>query len=145
MKFRAIAPLAALALSLTVFALLSGCAKPASVDPSGAWKLSSNTNSAKAFQQTLTIRRDNGHFAGTLTYQGTLKVLERAIQDVKVQGDELSFTVTIPSTTGSGPDTTRKYRGKISGDSIVEGVCDVTWAGLPYSRDWNAKRVKQQP
>jgi hypothetical protein len=142
MNFRTAAPLAALAVSLTGFALLVGCGKPALVDASGTWKLTPNTNSLKGFQPTLKIQAASGHLTGTLSYQGTLKVLERPIRDVRVEGDELFFTVTIPSITGSGADMNRKYRGRITGDSIT-GMCDVSWAGQPFSREWGAKRVKE--
>jgi hypothetical protein len=140
MKSKINAWLTTAALGLTALALPLGCgeAKP-TVDPAGTWKLAANPNSKVGFQQTLKIRLEGGRLAGTLSYTANSRVDERVLEDVKLQGDELFFTVSIPPAAGSGATTTRRYQGKITGDTI-KGKCDVKWAGEPYTRDWEAKR-----
>jgi hypothetical protein len=137
--------LTAAALGLTALALPLGCgmaAKKPTAEAAGTWKLAANTNSQTGFQQTLKIRRAGGRLAGTLSHTANARVEERVLEDVKLQGSELFFTVTIPPASGSGPGFTRRYRGEISGDAI-KGKCDIQWAGQPYTRDWEAKRVRE--
>jgi hypothetical protein len=141
MKSKIYAWLTAAALALAALALPLGCGQPKpTVDPAGTWTLAGNPNSKSGFQQTLKIRLQGGRLAGTLSYSANSRVEERVLEDVELRGSELFFTVTIAPATGSGPNTTRRYQGTISGDTI-KGTCDVKWAGQPYTRDWQAKRL----
>jgi hypothetical protein len=114
--------------------------KGPTADAVGTWKLAANPNSKAGFQPTLKIRLEGGRLAGTLSQNPDPRYKDRVLEDVKLQGSELSFTVTIPAASGSGPNVTRKYQGKISGETI-KGKCDIAWAGQPYSKDWEATRV----
>lgn len=132
------------ALALTALALPLGCgvgaAKP-TVNPAGAWKLAAGTNSQTDFQPTLTIRRAGGKLVGGLSHRTGSRIEDRPLQDVRLEGSELFFTVTIDSS-GGGPTMTRSYQGTISGDTI-KGKIDIEFGGETRTRDWEAKRVSQ--
>jgi hypothetical protein len=143
MKSEINAWLATAVLALTALALPLGCgvagAKP-TVNPAGTWKLAASTNSQTGFQPTLKIRREGGKLVGTLS-RNTNRADDGVLEDLRLQGSELCFTVTIASS-GGGPKATKSYEGTISGDTI-KGKCDLEFAGRTHTRDWEAKRVKQ--
>jgi len=132
------------ALALTALALPLGCgvaaAKP-TVNPAGTWKLAVGTNSQTGFQPTLKIRLEGGKLAGGLSHSTNSRIEYRALEDVRLEGSELFFTVKIASS-GGGPTMTRRYQGTLSGDTI-KGKLDIEFGGETRARDWEAKRVSQ--
>ncbi len=134
------------ALALTALALPLGCgvaaAKP-TVNPAGRWKLAVGTNSqtGTGFQPTLSIRREGGKLVGGLSHSTNGRVEDRPLEDVRLEGSNLFFTVTVASS-GGGPPMTRKYRSTISGDTI-KGQVEIEFGGETRTRDWEAKRVSE--
>ena len=63
---------------------------------------------------------------------------ETAIQDGKVAGDEVSFTVVRER---DGRKVTAKYKGKIKGDS-VKGTLESDWSGDWQTLEWEGTRGK---
>ncbi len=61
---------------------------------------------------------------------------ESDIKDGKIQGDELSFSVTREM---NGNSMTTKYSGKVNADAI-KGQTEVERNGETMKRDWEAKR-----
>lgn len=72
---------------------------------------------------------------------GKSRLYQWAIKDAKLQGSEISFSVTHPFEVGHGEVTT-SYRGKIGGDAI-KGMLEMEFMGQTYTRDWKAERLKE--
>jgi hypothetical protein len=64
------------------------------------------------------------------------------LEDAKLKGSVISFTVTIAPVSGNAPNATKKFQGKVSGDSI-KGKVETEWAGETRTVDWEAKRIKE--
>ena len=124
----------AVAAVLVVFAAFAGTAladdKP---NPTGTWKWSVERN-GQTFDLTLKLKLDDGKLTGTLARGDQ----ETKIEDGKFKDGEVSFTVT---TEGDGQKFTRKYSGKVSGDTL-KGKSEFERNGETMSRDWEAKRSK---
>ena len=65
---------------------------------------------------------------------------ETQIENGKVDGDTISFSVTREF---NGNKSTSKYSGKVAGDTIT-GKIETERNGESRSRDWTAKRVKEE-
>jgi hypothetical protein len=139
--------------ALTIAALIwsSGLCNSADkgvVDPTGTWKLSTINPQTKAknAERTLKLKLEGGKLIGTIDSRseinGKAKIFEWPIKDTKVQGNEISFTVTHPPTYGNGPDSTTIYEAKITGDTM-KGTADTEWSGNRNKRDFEARRVKE--
>ncbi len=139
--------------ALTIAALMcattpSKAADKGAVNPTGAWKLATINpqTKAKGRECTLKLKIEAGKLTGTIDgrseVNGKVKVFEWAIKDTKVQGTDISFTVSHPPTLGSGPDSTTRYEGKITGD-LMKGTAETEWNGHTNKRDFEARRVKQ--
>jgi hypothetical protein len=119
-----------------------------STDPSGTWKLVTINpqTKAKSPEHTLKLKLDSGKLTGTLEgrseINGKVKLFEWAIKDTKVQGNDISFTVTHPPTYGNGPDSTTTYEGKFTG-ATMNGKCETEWSGNVMKRDFEAHRVRE--
>jgi hypothetical protein len=97
--------------------------------------------------RTLKLKWEGGKLSGTLAkislVNGKSIVKERPIQDAKLHGSDISFSVAFPVEAGEGPDVTTKYQGKISGDTM-SGKLESEWMGKPMAKkDWEAKRGKE--
>lgn len=66
---------------------------------------------------------------------------ETAIQDGKVAGDEVSFTV---ARERDGRKVTAKYKGKIKGDS-VKGTLESDWSGDWQTLEWEGTAPNDLP
>jgi hypothetical protein len=120
------------------------------VNPTGTWKLS-YTDSAKKYsnmpathqtwQQNLKLKLEGNKLTGTLSRRRAQQEIEMVLTDAKLNASEISFTVTQPSENGKGPSMVRKFHGKITGD-LIKGTVDIVWAEN-FTRDWEAKRVKE--
>jgi hypothetical protein len=142
--------LAAAALAAITFIWSSNqgmAAEKAATDPTGTWKIAtiSPETKSKGSEQTLKLKLEGGKLTGTITGRssnnGKVRIFEWAIKDSKLQGKDISFTVTHAPVTGEGPDTTTIYEGKIAGESM-KGKAETEWAGHTFKRDWEARRVQ---
>jgi hypothetical protein len=120
--------------------LLVGLAISASaVDPTGTWKWTTpGRNGGQGREMTLKLKLDGDKLTGTIATPGRQGGQSRdtAIEDGKVKGDEISFSVTREF---NGNKMTTKYSGKVSGDTI-KGKTESERNGQPQSRDWEAKK-----
>ncbi len=118
------------------------------VDPTGTWKLATINaeTKAKSPERTLKLKLENGKLAGTIDgrseINGKVKMFEWPIKDAKLQGNDISFTVTHAPVAGNGPDSTTVYAGKITGD-IMKGTAETEWSGITHKRPFEARRVKE--
>jgi hypothetical protein len=152
MNAKPVSRAATLAVALALIAWPLGKAAAAdtnAVNPSGTWKVTTVPGTAKdkpGAARTLKLTSEGGKLSGTLTkvslVNGKSIVKERPIQDAKLQGTNISFSVTFPVEAGEGPDVTTRYQGKISGDTM-SGKLESEWMGQTMAkRDWEAKRGK---
>ncbi len=102
------------------------------VDPAGTWKWSFTGQNGQTRETTLKLKLDGEKLTGTVSGRGA----DTAIEDAKLNGDEISFQVTREF---NGNKFTSKYTGKISGDTI-KGKMEFERNGQAQSRDWEAKR-----
>jgi hypothetical protein len=146
-----IAALSIAALTIATFVWLSSqCLgeEKSAIDPTGTWKvvkINPETKS-KGSEQTLKLRLDGGKLSGTITGRssnnGKVRIFEWAIKDTKLQGSNITFSVTHAPVTGSGPDSTTMYEGKITGDAM-KGKLEIELSGQTFSGEWEAKRAKE--
>lgn len=136
------------ALSFTALTLCATAGDQKSTpDPTGTWKVtqSSTNTQARPSEKTLKLKLNGGMLTGTLSnvsiVNGKSRLYQWAIKDAKLQGSEISFSVTHPFEVGHGEVTT-SYRGKIGGDAI-KGMLEMEFMGQTYTRDWKAERLKE--
>jgi hypothetical protein len=126
--------------------MLIGLAASASaIDPSGTytWTMqgrpnaNANTN-APARVMTLKLKLDGEKLTGTVTAPGRQGApgADVAIEEAKIKGDEVSFTVTREF---NGNKMVQKYSGKATAEAI-KGKVESERNGQPVSRDWEAKK-----
>ena len=121
-------------------------AEPA-VNPAGTWKvtLSTTNTTARPGERTLKLKLDGttltGPLSSTSTANGKSRVYDWPIKDARLQGSEISFTVTHPFQVGRGVETSR-YQGKIEGEAM-KGTVKIEFSGHAFVRDWQAERVKE--
>ena len=119
------------------------------VDPTGTWKLTSINaeTKAKGPERTLKLKLEDGKLTGTIDgrseINGKVKIFEWPLKDAKLQGNNISFTVSHPPTAGNGPNSTTTYEAKITGE-MMRGTSETEWNGNIHKRDFEAKRVKNQ-
>jgi hypothetical protein len=125
----------ALFTAITAVCLLSTArAEDKKADPSGKWTWSVQTPNGETRETTATFKLEGGNVTGTISGRNGN---ETPIENGKLAGDELSFSVTRER---NGNKFTTKYHGKLSSDSI-KGKMDFERNGEPGSRDWEAKRA----
>ena len=118
------------------------------VDPTGTWKLTSINaeTKAKGPERTMKLKLEGGKVTGTIENRsevnGKVKILQWPVIDIKVQGTNISFTISHPPTAGNGPNSTTKYEAKITGETM-RGTSETEWNGSTHKRDFEAKRVKE--
>ena len=149
-KMRPAIRLAVLLLALAIPAFIrpaSAADSKSLVDSAGTWKVTQFTAGAgePAAELTLKLQVDGSSLTGTLVKQETSKrkahVCEWPIKAAKLEGDEISFTVSRPIGARSG-EVVSTYRGRISGDTI-KGTFEVAVLGQSFSRNWEAARLKE--
>lgn len=117
------------------------------VDLTGRWKVtqSSTNTQVRPSEGILNLKQGVGTLTGTLrnvsTVNGNSHVYEWEIKEVKLQGSEISFSVTHPFEVGNG-DVTSSYQGKINGGTI-KGTFKTEFLGKSFTRDWKAERLKE--
>jgi hypothetical protein len=139
------------ALTATAFIWSSNpgrAAEKSVIDPTGTWKLTtiSPQTKAKSPERTLKLKLEGGKLTGTIddrsSINGKVKMFEFPIKDTKLQGNDISFTVTHAPVYGDGPDSTTIYKGKITGEAM-KGTAETEWNGNTFKNDFEAKRVKK--
>ncbi|MFO1498590.1 MAG: hypothetical protein U1G07_09390 [Verrucomicrobiota bacterium] len=112
-------------------------------DASGTWTWTvPGRDGGPGRQSTAKLKVEGDKLMGTVSSPGRqgAEPRETAIENGKVKGDEISFTVTREF---QGNKFTQKFMGKVSGDSI-KGKIESERNGQPMSRDWDAKRSTEK-
>ena len=116
------------------------------VNLTGTWKVTCTLDGkTQTYEPTLKLKQERDKLTGTFTRSHNQQDIEMALEDVKLEASEISFTVSI---SGSGEATVvRKFHGKIAGDTIKEGTIKEIWNGEDRTSEhplhWEAKRVKE--
>ena len=114
-----------------------------SVDPVGTWKvIYRSTPGNSGFSPTLKVKFEGGKLTGTLNRRHNQQDVEMILQDARLQGNDISFSVRIPPVSGNGPDAIKKFQGTLAGDTI-KGKVETEWAGHTQTNNWEAVRIKQ--
>jgi hypothetical protein len=115
-----------------IAATLSAQAQDKKPDPTGTWTWSAPGRDGAPQQTTAKLKLDGDKLTGSVSGRQS----DTAIENAKLSGDEISFTVTREF---NNIKVVRKYTGKLSGDSI-KGKISTEREGQTQSVDWNAKR-----
>jgi hypothetical protein len=109
-------------------------------DGTWAWTMPGR-NGGPERKLVLKLKTEGDKLTGTLTSPsrdgGTS---DTKIQDGKIKGEEISFTVTREF---NGNKMTSKYKGKLTSDAI-KGKIEFERNGEAQSRDWEAKRATEK-
>jgi hypothetical protein len=133
--------LAALIPLLTCAVLAFGTYTASAADASGTWTWSVlGRDGGEARKSTLKLKVEGEKLTGTLSSPGRqgAQARETAIENGKVKGDEVSFTVTREM---NNTKFTQKYSAKLTADTL-KGKVEFERNGETQSRDWEAKREK---
>ena len=130
-----------------LWSLAAAAADAAAADPAGTWKIATVNpeTKKKGPERTLKLKLEAGKLTGTIDgrseINGKVKTYEWAIKDGKIEGQEISFTVTHAPTVGQG-EVTSTYKAKITGDSI-SGTVETEWGGNSATRGFDGRRIKE--
>lgn len=123
--------------AFSLFVALSTSAFAADkASPAGKWKWSYERN-GQTIETTLTLKLDGEKLTGAVTGRNNT---ETAIEDGKIKDGEVSFKVTRER---NGTKFTALYKGKVS-EETIKGTIETERDGQKNSRDWEAKRVKEE-
>lgn len=93
-------------------------------DVSGTWKFDAPQGGGGggmgSFERTLVLKQDGNTLTGKYTMVFGDNTTEANIENGKVNGNEITFTVKMPGF-GGGPDRVTNFRAKVNGDKM-EGV-----------------------
>ena len=131
--FRSIQLARPLAAALVAVCCLAATAQ-AAADPNGTWKWKFTTQGGQEFELSLTLKADGDKLTGATVRNEN----ETQIQDGKIAGDEITFTVIRDR---EGRKVTAKYKGKITGDT-VKGKVESDWSGDWQTLDWEGTKAK---
>ncbi len=111
-------------------------------DPTGTWTWTQpGRNGGPDRKMTLKLKTEGDKVTGKLASPGRDgQASETEIQDGKIKGDELTFTLVREF---GGNKMTFKYSGKVTADAI-KGKVDTERDGQTRSRDWEAKRATEK-
>ena len=101
-------------------------------DLAGSWKSSFTGQNGQVRESTFKFKVEGEKLTGTVSGRNN----DTAIEDGKIKGDEISFTVTREI---NGNKVVTKYNGKVSSDTI-KGKSETKRDGEPVTRDWVAKK-----
>lgn len=121
-----------LAVCLALTLAFTAQAEDKKIDLNGSWKSSFTNQQGQARETIYKLKVEDGKLSGTVSGRNG----ETAIEDAKLAGDDVSFSVTREF---NGNKMVIKYSGKASGDTI-KGKSESQRDGQPQSRDWEAKR-----
>jgi hypothetical protein len=123
----------AAAVAAAMLLCLAGLTRAAD-DPTGTWKWETEVNGQKR-ETTLKLKLDGGKLTGTVLGRNNQ---ETAIEEATFKDGSVTFKVTRDR---NGVKTTRKYTGKLDGDTI-KGKIEFERDNQPQTMDWEAKRSK---
>ena len=107
-------------------------------DPTGKWMWTvPGRNGGPDRTNTVTLKLDGEKVTGKVTSPTRDGTRDTDIEEGKLKGDEVSFTVTSDF---NGNKMSRKYSGTVTADSI-KGKIEFERNGEPQKRDWEAKKV----
>jgi hypothetical protein len=101
---------------------------------SGNWNTVLILGDGNRIEGTLKLKQDGGKLTGATVRNEN----ETQIQDGKIAGDEITFTVIRER---DGRKVTAKYKGTITGDT-VKGKVESDWSGDWQTLDWEGTRGK---
>jgi len=104
------------------------------VAASGNWNTALILGDGNRIEGTLKLKQDGDKLIGATVRNEN----ETQIQDGKIAGDEITFTVIRDR---DGRKVTAKYKGKIAGD-IIKGKVESDWSGDWQTLDWEGTRGK---
>jgi hypothetical protein len=105
----------------------------AGADVTGKWTAQVPGRNGATREQTFTLKADGEKLTGSVTgFQGN----EVAIQDGKIAGDDISFTVTMSF---QGNEVKQMYKGTVSGEEIK---FTRQREGNDQKQEFTAKKVK---
>ena len=131
---RLMIPMAVCGLLVAMTAVQAEEKKP---DPTGTWSWSVPGRDGTPRKVTATLKVADGKLSGTISGRNG----DTAIDDPKLTGDDLSFSVTREF---NGNKFVQKFSGKVSGDTI-KGKIAFDRNGEPQTVDWNATRETAKP
>ena len=99
---------------------------------SGNWKTALILDNGNRIEGTLKLKQDGDKLTGATVRNEN----ETQIEDGKIAGDEITFTVIRDR---DGRKVTAKYKGKITGDT-VKGKVESDWSGDWQTLDWEGTR-----
>jgi hypothetical protein len=122
-------------------------AQETKVDPTGTWTWNvqgrggGGGGGGEPRKVTLKLKLEGEKLTGTISMPGRpgAQPRETEIRDGKIKGNEISFAVVREF---GGNTMTQKYVGKISGAKIT-GKTEFQRGGETLSRDWEAEREKK--
>ncbi len=103
-------------------------------DASGSWNTALILGDGNRIEGALKLKQEGDKLTGTTVRNEN----ETQIQDGKITGDQLSFTVIRER---DGRKVTAKYKGKISGDTL-KGKVESDWSGDWQTLEWEGARKK---
>jgi hypothetical protein len=106
----------------------------AKASATGNWNTALILGDGNRIEGTLKLKQDGEKLTGATVRNDN----ETAIQDGKIAGDQVSFTVVRER---EGRKVTAKYKGKITGDA-VKGTVESDWSGDWQTLDWEGTRAK---
>ncbi len=111
------------------------------VDGTWTWTMPGR-NGGPDRKMTLKLKTEGDKLTGTMITPGRqgAEPRETKIEDGKVKGDEVTFTVTREF---NGNKMTSKYNAKVTGDTL-KGKVEFDRNGETQSRDWEAKRATDE-
>lgn len=112
-------------------------------DPAGTWSWTmQGRNGGADRKMTLKLKTEGDKVTGKMISPGRQggDPVETEIKDGKIKDGEVSFTVTREF---NGNKMTSKYTGKVTAETI-KGKIETERDGEKRSRDWEAKREKEQ-
>ena len=101
-------------------------------DPSGTWTWEMEGRDGQKRTSNLTLKAEGDKLTGAMSgRQG-----ERPIENGKISGDDISFTMTMQM---GGESRKLVYKGKVAGDELK---LNMSSEGGEFSRDFVAKRAQ---
>ena len=128
--------LATVAVVLAIGSLVGVARADDKSGPSGTWKWSAGRPGGQGRETTLKLKIEGDKVTGTISGRAG----ETAIEDGTYKDGVVSFKVTTQGQ--GGQSVTRKFHGKLSGDTIKGKTEGPGRDGQPMERDWVAKRAK---
>ena len=137
MKLKLHGWLSAAALSLLVVGLSTPAIAAEKANATGTWKWTAQgRGGGQATEVSLKLKQDGEKLTGALVRNEQ----ETPISEGKIKDNTLSFQTSIDR---GGTAFVTKYQGKLDGD-VIKGTIETERQGQKNTRDWEAKRAKDE-